>query len=75
MDKKKQAESGLNISQQSLLHVDLHKVELMNASVIFKKSVFLVFTDDTTLMGPDAQELDDMILSSQKPSRFQMRKH
>jgi len=27
----------------------------------FKRSMFLVFTDDTILIGPDTQELDDMI--------------
>jgi len=29
--------------------------------IYFKKSVFLDFTDDTILMGPDTQELNEMI--------------
>jgi len=39
----------------------------------FKKSMFLVFTDDTILMGPDTQELDDMITLLRKPFQFQMK--
>jgi len=57
----KQAEYGIYIFKKSLLKLGFKPSEHDECVFYYGKTIFIVYTDNTILLGPDQQEIDTLV--------------
>ena len=61
MGKSKQEEYGTNIWEKNLMKLGIKPSQHDECVFYYGKTIFIVYTDDTTLLGPDQKEIDTLV--------------